>query len=300
MSESGAERLGPYEESFLHKLAYGGPFDDRGVPLRRLGPPFGDQYAPVDIAQYALGLFERHGIEGRAEDRERFLALARWFADNAVDAAGGAKVWPYRYPLPKWNAWPPWISGMAQGEAISVLLRAGQMTGESRFGDLAADANRSFGRSVREGGVRATVGPGRWFFEEVAVEPSAHILNGMVYALWGILEFARATGASQAREEFEAGVEALASLLPAYDTGYWSRYSLLYPNQVASRFYHELHVRQLTSLHERTGNERLADHARRWSEYTRSPRCLARQAVAYRFTRTKYLLERWTTYSRLS
>ncbi len=300
MSGGPAERLGLYEESFLHKLAYRGPFDDRGIPLRRLGPPFGDQYAPVDVAQYALGLFERHLTDRRVEDRDGFLAQARWFAAHAEAAPGGAKVWPYRYPLPKWNAWPPWISGMAQGQAISVLLRAWQMTGDSAYGDLATHAYGSLERSVREGGVRATVGGGREFYEEVAVEPAAHILNGMFYALWGVLDLARATGAPRARAAFDAGAETIASVLPAYDAGYWSRYSLLYPNQVASRFYHELHVRQLTRLHERTGNERLAEHARRWRGYLRSSRCRARQAIAHRFTRAKYLLARWTTYLELS
>lgn len=300
MNLAGSGRLGDYFESFQHKLDRHEVFDREGVPLRRLGPPFGDEYAPVDIAQYALGCLERHGNTHVESYRERFVALARWFVHHADLLPNGAAVWWYRTPLPKWNARAPWISAMAQGQAISVLLRAHEIAGDAMFLERAIQARQTFRLSIRDGGVASQIAGTGWFYEEVAVEPPAHILNGMIYAMWALHEFSSVTKEADAQREFEAAIAVLASLLTRYDAGYWSRYSLFYPNQIASRFYHGLHVRQLSALHALTKEATIGETVTRWNGYLASPVCVARAAITHRAFRAGYLLARLRSRLRLS
>lgn len=297
----GQERtLGTYGVRLSHKVPHRGPSDAAGVPLYRVGAPVGDRYLPVMIAQFALGLFERFGLEGRSEDRDAFLVQAKWLELNAVNPGNGLAVWHHDFSLPKWNARAPWISAMAQGQGISVLLRAYQVTGDSKLLDVAQRAVRAFRLSIREGGVRSVDRSGRPFYEEVAVDPPGHILNGMVFALWGLWDFVHVTSDKVAQTDFETGVSSVEAALPEYDTGYWSRYSLLYPHQVASRFYHALHVNQLSRLHEMTGVETFRKVAHRWRGYEQSLVCSTRQRITYPYFRTRYLIERLHTFLRLS
>ena len=49
---------------------------------------------------------------------------------------------------------PGWCSAMAQGHGLSVLVRAAQITGESRFWKAAELALKPFTQNVKDGGVR--------------------------------------------------------------------------------------------------------------------------------------------------
>jgi hypothetical protein len=76
------------------------------------------------------------------------------------------------------------------------------------------------------------------------------VLNGGIFALWGLYDVGAALGDDQIAREFQQGADALAANLHRWDTGYWSRYDL-FPHpvmNVASSFYHALHTSQLESM----------------------------------------------------
>src|SRR5438552_157577 len=106
--------------------------------------------------------------------------------------------YPIRQALPlvktllaAWQAWrrqqlKPWLSALTQGNCVSVLVRAYQLTDEEIFLKVARRAIRSFELDIQNGGVSVFVGDDGIFFEEVAVSPAAHILNGYILALFGL------------------------------------------------------------------------------------------------------------------
>lgn len=107
------------------------PFDDEGVPLVDY-KSLGLRRNPVTIAQYALSVLNTYVETGAVELRDEFLRLAEWFVHNANWDRGFAALY---YDFPWLNLRPPWISGMAQGQVISVLVRAYQLTRRVQYLD---------------------------------------------------------------------------------------------------------------------------------------------------------------------
>jgi heparosan-N-sulfate-glucuronate 5-epimerase len=82
--------------------------------------------------------------------------------------------------------------------------------------------------------------------------------------------------------QYDAGVDSLARNLERYDAGFWSLYSL-FPHplrNVASSFYHALHVTQLQAMQQLSPRPEFAEMSQRWQRYADSVACQGRAAVA--------------------
>src|SRR5262249_926149 len=141
----------------------------------------------------------------------------------------------------------PWYSGLAQGQGISLLLRAHKETGASQYLSCAKRALAAFDVDVRDGGVYYEDQDGNLWFEEYIVFPPTHILNGFIWALWGIYDYLLVTGDAHVKELFGRAVKTLRESLPRFDTGFWSLYEQSGTKlpMIASPFYHALHIVQL-------------------------------------------------------
>jgi hypothetical protein len=177
----------------------------------------------------------------------------------------------------------PWYSALAQGQGISLLVRAYRKTGASAYLEAAERVFKSFLKSTHEGGVAFRDDRGNLWFEEYIVSPPTHILNGFIWAAWGIYDYFLATQSQPARDLFEQAVTTLRANLDRYDLGFWSLYeesNTVLP-MVASPFYHRLHVVQLRVMHRMTGDEVFARYADKWETYTRS-RAKRTRALCYK------------------
>jgi len=148
--------LGKYYFDFTNTAKnWNGPFDKDGIPLRDY-KDFGIQYQPVGIAHYALGNWDLYLDTGDTQYRKIFLNMADWFCNNIIvkDIFG---VWNYNFDYPRYNLTAPWPSAMSQGEGISVLVRAYQLTGNVRYLEYAKLTLSSFEVPIEKGGVRYLV-----------------------------------------------------------------------------------------------------------------------------------------------
>ncbi|MGH9504294.1 MAG: D-glucuronyl C5-epimerase family protein [Terriglobales bacterium] len=267
--------LGEYYMPFAEKADYAGPFDGEGIPLLNYHGNIGLQHNPIAIAQWGLGNFNLYlRSRDRDEDRRRkSVAAADWLVRHLEPNASGVPVWnhlfdwEYRTVLKA-----PWYSGLAQGQGISLLVRIGQETGRSDYLDAAARAFISFSKSTGEGGVVFTDERGDIWFEEYIVSPPTHILNGFIWAAWGVYDFFLATRDGAAQQLFNRAVDTLRKNLDSYDLGFWSLYehSGTRLPMVASPFYHQLHVAQLRLMHRLTGDDVFSRYAECWETYARS------------------------------
>jgi hypothetical protein len=167
---------------------------------------------------------------------------------------------------------------MAQGEGASLLVRVHGTSGGDRHAEAALRALGPMRRPRDDGGASAEL-DGRWFPEEYPTDPPSFVLNGALFALWGLRDVAVGLGDGEAARDFQAGVDALAASIDRWDTGSWSRYDL-HPHRVtnvASRAYHELHVTQLEAMDELAPRPELRAVAARFAAYDASR---ARQAQA--------------------
>ncbi|VUZ84800.1 hypothetical protein MELA_01174 [Candidatus Methylomirabilis lanthanidiphila] len=266
--------LGDYYMPFHAKADYGGPFDQAGVPLLNYHGSIGCQYNPIAIAQYGLGNFNRFKETGEAGRCSRALAAADWLVANLEPNRQGLWMWHHHFDWHyRTTLKAPWYSGLAQGQGISLLVRVFAETGEARYREAARRAFEAFGREPADGGVSYRDERGRVWFEEYIVDPPSHILNGFLWAAWGVYDYARLMNDEGASRLFAEGARTVADNLERYDTGYWSLYELS-PTRLpmlASPFYHQLHIVQLQVMHTLTGESRFLDYARRWEGYERHP-----------------------------
>jgi hypothetical protein len=166
---------------------------------------------------------------------------------------------------------------MAQGRGLSILARAWQRTSDERYIACARRALAAFSLPVEQGGVMGAH-DGQTTYEEYPAQPAPHVLNGMIFALFGLWDLARAQpDDARAARLFERGAAAVEALLPRYDTGWWSLYDLYHleaasPRNPCTAHYHDIHVKQLAIMHAITGREPFGAFARRWAAYWNSSR----------------------------
>lgn len=240
-------------------------------------------YHAVRIAQYGLQQHTEWCANGDPNARKEFLRQATWLRDSQRVRGNVAGLYLFDFAWPKYGVTPGWCSAMAQGEAISVLLRAEHIEPGHGFADGAVRAALPFQYTVEAGGV-VWRESGATFLEEIAVAPSAHVLNGCIFALWGIWELHHHTNDPWLRRLIDDVVQTLESLLPRYDTGWWSLYSLLYSargkQHVATLKYHAFHIAQLEVLARMFDLPVFESTAHRWTAYTQEPRSRLRVLAA--------------------
>jgi heparosan-N-sulfate-glucuronate 5-epimerase len=264
--------LDGYYLDFSRDADYLGPKDRDGILLVDYTGKVGVQYNPFFIGYYALACYERFRKTNIQQYIDTFLRQANWLLRHAVYRGKDMAVWEYTFPWMRRMS-PPWISSLSQSIAISVLLRAWLLTGRGQYFDIATSAANALFSEIDRGGVMYKKN-GMITFEEYPSQPPHTVLNGFIFSIWGAVEFSALTGAHTARYFVERSIHTLAEILPAYDLGFWSKYQLEPQKEVvpwiASPFYHNLHVAQLTVMDSLFHNTVFEEFASRWRSYEKS------------------------------
>ena len=212
----------------------------------------GLQFHPLANAM----LLNAHLRDGRAAEA---AALAEALTARAVPRSGGAAVWeyPFRYS----GLAPGWASGMAQAVGAQGLARAAALVG----GDPAVlRAASAAARAVPQLSLTLREGPWVRLYESLGLV----VLNAQLQTVISLAEYAELTGDAAAAGLAVRMRGAAAGLLPRFDTGYWSSYSLENESPLS---YHRYVVEMLRRLARDTGEPIWADTARRFVEYERQP-----------------------------
>ena len=273
MNDARPKELGEYYMPFTAKADYAGAFDAAGIPLLDYRGKLGLQYNPIAIAQYGLGNYNLFHRTQDPERRRKFLGVADWLATHLEQNPVGLWVWNHDFDWEyRTRLKAPWYSALAQGQGISLLVRAHRDTGELVYLDAAQRAFMAFLKDIDEGGVVYADDEGHTWFEEYIVSPPTHILNGFIWASWGVYDYFLVTGDPSAQKLFDQAVHTLMANLQHYDVGFWSLYeqSGTWLKMMASPFYHHLHVVQLEILYQLTGEDLFKKYAAKWNSYRRS------------------------------
>jgi hypothetical protein len=242
----------------------------------------GLQYNPIAIAQWGLANYNCFCENGEESRWEKTIKAADWLCTNLEQNPHGLWVWNHHF---NWDyrdtLKAPWYSGLAQGQGVSMLLRAHAQAGDEKYLRAADRAFVSLMRPIDVGGVLFEDREKNLWIEEYLVDPPTHILNGFIWALWGVFDYWVARSDGAAKDIFDRGVVTLIHNLSRYDTGYWSLYeqSGTRLKMLASPFYHRLHIVQLRVMARLTGNMLFAEFADRWEGYTRSAANRARARI---------------------
>nr|CAG4643766.1 EOG090X0272 [Lepidurus arcticus] len=209
----------------------------------------------------------------------QFKSASEWLVKHQDTVTGG---WPIpvrrRFGPGIQDLDPGWISAMGQGQAMSLLVRAYNRTGDEAYLRAALNAVKPFQVASSDGGVLAKFMNMYVWYEEYPTTPPSFVLNGFIYSLIGLYDLLTVADQFQSvKRIFDAGMASLKKLLPLYDTGSGSTYDLRHvmlgsaPN-IARWDYHSTHVNQLLLLSTIDKDPILKTTAHRWMSYMKGKR----------------------------
>jgi hypothetical protein len=253
------------------------------IMLRAPGARNGPVFNPCMVAQYAMAQHEAFLRTYRAESEASFRRHLDWLQENASPFADGGLALYYQYDTPEETA--PWISGIAQGMAISALLRGYQHFGEDRYLETARQLFDAMDTPVSAGGCRFGDDQYRLWYEEDT--HTGHILNGHLFALLGVHDLFRITQEGRYQERFDAGLQATKDNLDVFDLGFTTKYRAK-SDLPANNSYHYFHAVLFEICHRITGDETLGAAARRFYDYHYRRRYRVRAFLHLLATSVKY------------
>ena len=245
-------------------------FDDEGIVLIKYGEEW--EYNPVSVAQQALGHYNAWVENGDVAERERFLDICGWFLSNQKE--NGAFPYEFSFIFKPTTELPEgFVSGMAQGQILSVLARAYQLTGDQAYLEC---GQRTLNFMIASGDDDIFAGCSRTLedvcelsenmkkysdyvvYEEYVFNPSTYVLNGDLFALIGLADWMMTApeefGKKEAKIAFENGIRGIEVLLPYYDYYGYSSYDLFqYTSGESTPFFnskyaHKCHIYLLDAL----------------------------------------------------
>jgi heparosan-N-sulfate-glucuronate 5-epimerase len=264
---STSENLGAYyidmRPAVVHytENLYGGSFDQNGVPM--IAGPDGRDYFPVSIAQYGF-MLHADWLETGSADTMAALEHCLAVLEELKTEDEQHCVWWHRHREPKYGIDPPWASAMAQGEVISLYLRLWQALERPSLLETAQKAYRFMKLPVEEGGVRRRDAQGNLWLEEFPSKEPSLVLNGFIYALFGLYDLYRVGRDEDVKRDIDACLDTLVARLPDFDSGYWSNYDLQRRELVRYYYQKNVHVPQLAVLQALTGNPLFGFYRERW------------------------------------
>lgn len=214
-------------------------------------------YFSIGIFQYGLAAYDLFLTTGEEIYRRKLLACADWAAENQ-QPDGGWDTFTFENPAHPY-------SSMAQGEGISMLLRAHIASKDEKYLNAAHKAKDFMVKPISEGGTTQYCGEDVYFYE-CTHDPL--ILNGWIFSLWGLYDYYKYTGDGDVEKLLAATLNSLEKKLPEFDIRYWSKYED--GKRICSPFYHKLHIAQLTAMYDLFGDPVYKEYADKWDAYQNS------------------------------
>lgn len=214
-------------------------------------------YFSIGIFQYGLAAYDLYLQTKEETYRKKLIACADWAYDNQqID--GSWVTFSYENPEHPY-------SSMAQGEGISMLIRAHIISGDERYMLAIRKAKDFMLKPISEGGTTDYQGDDVYLYE---CTHNPLILNGWIFSLWGLYDYSKYIEDDRIKVVLNSTLKSLKKKLPEFDIKYWSKYED--GKRICSPFYHRLHIAQLRVMYDLFGEEIYKEYADKWETYQRS------------------------------
>lgn len=278
ISQEDITSLRCHPQNFEDKIGRITTTDKDGVILLNYKGDIGLQYNPNAIAQLALGYYDK--ILAGEDCKTEFLTQAAYFlVHKRILAKDDVLLWEYNFSFENRECLEaPWRSALAQGQGISVCLRAYELSRDERYLEAAKMAFNSFRYMAHEheGGVLDDSCGYTWLEEYIFSKPN-HILNGFIWALWGVRDYAVYFNDKYAWELWHFCLKTLEENLHRYDLGFWTSYDLTSPHDngystmPASIYYQNLHCVQMEAMYRLTQKSIFKHYSEKWASQLSNP-----------------------------
>jgi hypothetical protein len=234
-------------------------------------------YHPIVITHFALINYDLYLETKENKYKKLFIDQVNGLEKLSIEHKQ-TLVFPFPFRNDLYDLKPDWVSAMYQGEILSCFVRAYLISENEKYLELCERVYQSFWTPLgKKYGFMNEDKYGLWF-EEAPQVPAPHILNGYIFAIWGIYDYYRITKREDLLKIWNSCVETLKKALPKYDLGYWSLYDL--NGTIASYKYHkEVHIPQLNAMYEITNDKIFMETATIWQKYQDSKICHFRKKI---------------------
>ena len=180
-------------------------------------------------------------------------------------------IWRNHFPNARYGLEPGWISGMYQGQIISLLLRYGQLVNqEEKYTAKSQEIFKFFHINYEDGGVKRFDSEGNFWLEEYPGAEPSFVMNGCVYTFLGIYDLWRVTKDAEVEKMMDACISTLVSSLHKYDSGFWSVYDQQ-KKELATKYYHKnIHIPLMDILFSITKDPVFEYYKKRWTKQLNS------------------------------
>lgn len=248
------EKIAGYYNDLTEKITK----DDPSILVPKYHVDSGKEiYFSIGIFQYGLAAYDLFLTTKEKIYVDKLIACANWAIENQQDD-GSWITFAY-----KDEAHP--YSSMAQGEAISLLIRAHIVAGDDRYVEAAKKAKDFMLKPVSEGGTAEYDGDNVVLYEYT---PNPVILNGWIFSIWGLYDWCKYVDDEEERMVLNKSLLSLEKYLPRFDMKYWSKYED--GKRICSPFYHKLHIAQLDVMYDLFGNSIYLEYKNKWEKYQES------------------------------
>jgi hypothetical protein len=245
----------PYDTTTVTPVGGYGLVDAQGVRMADVGGHIYNH--PVSQGAYAIENINSYRLTGN----QAYLDIAVRNGQRLIDThteSDGAWYFPYDFDFAvvgdtSETLRAPWYSGMAQGRALSTFVRLYQATGDLKWRD-AADSTFASLNQAPSGSAPYGVhldAQGRLWLEEYPRNPvadSEEVLNGHIYALFGLFDYWQLTNSTVAQDLIRGAINTVAQTAMSQfrRVNASSVYSLRHRTPAGT--YHQIHVTQMLNL----------------------------------------------------
>jgi hypothetical protein len=229
-------------------------------------------YHPVLIAQKILPLLSSYTLTADSV----YLKRAQLFSDKLLDISDQNDdmiffLYPFSFNLHGYTEdlmTAPWVSGMAQGQILSVFSRLYNITEEETYLNIASKIYDSFFRLANNVDYWCTYIDSNnyaWIEEYPDYSEPNFTLNGFIFAIFGLYDYYSINPSSELEEIIQICLTTIKHYIPDFrNEGYLSFYCLTH--KVTDLHYHHVHIDQLNYLFAMTGDSTFYQYAQLFIE----------------------------------
>lgn len=242
-----------WEDSYL--------INENGVPEVMFNNNY--QKHPVASAQYGLVSYDDYLKTKNDESLEKFWNQV-FFLERYGQIVGDDEIaFPYLFNLKEYELIAPWYSGLAQGNAASIFIRAYYLSNDEKFKKLALKSLNFMLKSLEKGGCQTETPEGLMWISEYPNDKVPYVLNGFVFSIIGLGEYSALSDDINFQNLFMDYVHVLKEVIPYYEKDDWLIYDRLHNKKVDNN-YMGFQILQLYQLYEMTNDDYFFKKAREW------------------------------------
>ena len=261
-----------------------GDFDSEGIPKMGNGPS--SYYNEVVIMNYGFILHTEILRKKNESNNTVILKNIICFLNKRKIEKQDSAFWPSEKEYERYGLKAGFTSGITQGYAISFYLRMYELFGQEEYMETAKKAYNYLKISKAQGGVRVRDTNGYLWFEEYPSNKPSFVLNGFIYAVFGLYDAYKLNIDPDAEKDYFEALKTLKDNIHKYDAGYWSYYCLLLKELVMIYYQKNVHVPQMMALYYISDEDTFKYYSKKWNKQINSLNILfvkVMYRVRYRF-----------------